>query len=57
MARVVFQCPVLKRELQWVECEGVPEDGSATVYRVLPCPACARLHFVNVRSGKLLDDD
>lgn len=55
MALVVFRCPVAKVEVQWVECEGLPQAGAPAICRVLRCPACARLHFVDVRSGDLLD--
>jgi len=53
MAHVVFTCPETSMMVQhWLDDDGhdVPENA----YKVVPCPACARLHLINRKTGKLL---
>jgi hypothetical protein len=52
MGSVLFTCPATSMKVQhWLEGNG---DVSETEYEVFTCPACARLHFINRKTGKLL---
>lgn len=52
MARILSTCPVTTMKVQ---CEldqtGEPSDRE---YSQIPCQACARLHFINRKTGRLL---
>ncbi len=55
MPLILFQCPVKALKVEWVDCEGRPQDGDGALYKVIVCPACARLHFVN-HAGELKEE-
>ena len=38
----------------WLEDD---EEVSENEHEVVTCPSCAQLHFINRKTGKLLDDD
>jgi hypothetical protein len=61
MAALLFTCPVTRMNVQHKLDEGEhvseSEDVSETEYEVVTCPACARLHFINRKTGKLLGHD
>jgi hypothetical protein len=58
MAASVFTCPATGMNIQhWLDED---EDTSEHEYEARTCPACARLHFINRKTGRLLgqqDDD
>lgn len=55
MPLILFRCPVKALKVEWVDCEGGPQDSA--LYKVIVCPACARLHFVNHATGEVLGED
>jgi hypothetical protein len=52
---VVFRCPITGSS---VEILLTPPDRSGEAgnryYKSLSCPSCTRLHYINVKTGKLL---
>jgi hypothetical protein len=56
MLPLIFRCPVFKENVQhWLDDDDdPPADGES--YEAITCPACARLHFVNRKTSKLLGD-
>jgi hypothetical protein len=53
MVAIVFTCPITEMKVQhWVDDddEAMPDDA----YEMIVCKACARLHFINSKSGRLL---
>lgn len=52
MAHVLFVCPVTSMKVQhWLDDDAnIPKNE----YRAVTCPACARLHFISRKTGKLL---
>ena len=56
MPLILFRCPVKALKVQWVDCEGRRHDDGATLYKVIVCPACASLHFVNQSTGEVLEE-
>ena len=52
MAAYLFTCPATDMKVQ----HSLDEDEfvSEAEYEVVTCPACARLHFINRKTGKLL---
>ena len=57
MPLILFRCPVKALKVEWVDCEGGAQDGGSALYKVIVCPACARLHFVNHATGEVLGED
>jgi hypothetical protein len=55
MANFIFTCPVTGLNVQHRLNED--EDASENEYEAVNCPACTRLHLVNVKTGKLLGQD
>jgi hypothetical protein len=52
----MFTCPETSMMVQhWLgeDDDGVPDN----TYEVVPCPACARLHLINRKTGKLLGQE
>jgi hypothetical protein len=49
---ILFTCPATKMVVQhWLDDgDEVPEDN----YEGVDCPACAQVHFINRKTGKLL---
>lgn len=58
MPLLLFRCPVKALKVEWVDCEGqLPREDGGALYKVIVCPACARLHFVNQSTGDLLGEN
>jgi hypothetical protein len=57
MPLILFRCPVKSLKVQWVDCDGPRQDENAGCYKVIVCPACSRLHFVNQSTGELLEEN
>jgi hypothetical protein len=56
MATTMFKCPFTEVNVQyWLD--GTDEDVSENEYEAVTCQACARLHLVNRKTGKLLGQD
>jgi hypothetical protein len=60
MAVFLYQCPNTGKHVQgWIAddpAEDDPDDDADT-YRSLACLACARVHLINPRTGKVLGGD
>jgi hypothetical protein len=55
MAPFIFKCPATSQNIQsWLDDD---EDSPDDKYEPMICPACARLHFLNRKTGKLLGQD
>lgn len=53
MSFLVFTCPATKQHVQhWLD-DAERRDGD-DAYVTVPCQACARLHFLNPKTGNLL---
>jgi hypothetical protein len=54
MATLIYQCPTTGYRVQgWLADKGT-EDRSES-YEQLTCLACRQVHFVNPKTGKVLD--
>jgi hypothetical protein len=52
MDAFVFACPITKLKVQhWLEED---EDVSENEYEGITCLACAKVHLINRKTGKLL---
>jgi hypothetical protein len=56
MAHIVIRCPQTGLNVQVWLPERTPTD-QPDAYETVICPACARLHFVNKTTGKLLSEN
>ena len=56
MATFIFTCPNTDLNVQH-SFDDDEEDVPDTEYEAITCPACTRLHFVNLNSGKSLGQD
>ena len=55
MVPVIFTCPATSMNVQqWLVDEPNARDDE---YEVITCPACAGLHLLNRKTGKLLRQD
>ena len=55
-AGFVYRCPNTGLNVQgWIESE--PADGEADLYEAVTCTACARVHLVNPKTGRLFGED
>ncbi|MDN4986800.1 hypothetical protein QY049_26935 [Bradyrhizobium sp. WYCCWR 13022] len=53
MAHFVFKCPDTSSNVQhWTDDDDAPDDS----YEAVTCPACAKLHLINRKTGKLLGE-
>jgi hypothetical protein len=53
----MFRCPVTGLNVQCLAEEIQSEDEEPiTSYKSIRCPACTRLHFVNLPTGELLGE-
>jgi hypothetical protein len=51
MAHVVFKCPATGLNVQhWLDVDLQSADNE---YEAITCPACAKVHFLNRKTGKL----
>jgi hypothetical protein len=55
MAHFVFTCPATSMKVQhWLDDDpSAPEDA----YEAIACKACARIHLLNRKTGKLLGQE
>ena len=57
MGNFVFTCPSTNFNVQhWLD-EDDDEDAPANEYEVVTCKACARLHLINRKTGKVLGQE
>jgi hypothetical protein len=56
MAALLFRCLTTGLNVQWETEEILPDEEVGTSYLGIECPACTRLHFINLSTGKLLGD-
>jgi hypothetical protein len=55
MAHALFSCPSTRLKVQhWLDDD---EDAPETEYEAITCKACARLHLINRRTGRLLGQE
>lgn len=55
MSNILFRCPNTGMNVQHPICE--PASGArAEAVLVVHCPACARIHLINVATGELSRD-
>jgi len=55
MDNLVFRCTQTGTNVQvWLADSTQPE--SADSYEAVTCPACARVHLINRKTGKMLGD-
>jgi uncharacterized protein YbaR (Trm112 family) len=55
MPSLLFTCPITRMKVQdWLDSD---EDTSANEYEAITCQACARIHFINRKTGKLLGQE
>ena len=53
MGKLLFNCPVTGIRVQhWLDDDNPSKPGDG--YQSIVCQACARLHFVNRKTGRLL---
>ena len=57
MPLILFHCPVTGLNIQWMAEEIPPEESPIRSYTGIVCPACTRLHFVDLSTGKLLAEE
>ena len=55
MAPFIFTCPATSMNVQHLLEDD--QDAPDNEYEGITCPACAKLHFVNRKTGKLLGQD
>jgi hypothetical protein len=55
MAACLFTCPMTELKVQhWLDDD---EDPPENEYEAITCKACARLHLINRRTGRLLGQE
>ena len=55
MDHLVFRCPQSRTNVQvWLPEDAQPERTDS--YDAVTCPACARVHLINRKTGKMLGD-
>ncbi len=53
MAPFLYRCPATGMKVQgWTADD--PADGESETYEVVTCMACARMHLINPKTGKVL---
>ena len=56
MATFIFSCPNTGLNVQH-SFDDDEEDVPDTEYEAITCPACTRIHFINLKTRKLLGQD
>jgi hypothetical protein len=56
MAPFIFTCPNTNMSVQH-SFDDDDENAGDTEYEAITCPACTRLHLINLKTGKLLAPD
>ncbi len=55
MQNLVFRCPQASTNVQvWLPDSAQPEPADS--YEAVTCPACARVHLINRKTGRMLGD-
>jgi hypothetical protein len=55
MTQFLFTCPVTSMKVQhWLDND---QDAPEDAYEGITCKACARVHFLNRKTGKLLGQE
>jgi hypothetical protein len=57
MANMIFKCPRTGMNVQHRLDDEPPSEERRCIYEAVSCPACARLHFINRSTGRLLGDN
>jgi hypothetical protein len=53
--RLLFTCPITRMKVQhWLDSD---ENTSVNEYEAITCQACARIHLINRKTGKLLGQE
>jgi hypothetical protein len=56
MTAFIFRCPITGYNVQGHSADPTPDDDAAT-YHAVTCTACARVHLVNPKTGKVAGSD
>jgi len=56
-APLLFRCPSTGLMSKTVIPSGWPSSAKAVEYRAIDCPACKRMHLINMTTGALLIDE
>ncbi|HXX50120.1 MAG TPA: hypothetical protein VEI98_02385 [Xanthobacteraceae bacterium] len=56
MTAFVYRCPITGFNVQGYSADPTPDDDAAT-YQMVTCTACARVHLVNAKTGKVAGSD
>lgn len=56
MGNIIFRCPHTGMHVQHWMAEEVTGETPRGIYDTVVCNACARIHFINRCTGKLLGD-
>jgi hypothetical protein len=56
MQPIYFRCPTTGFQVEWAADENENLDEGRQTFQSIVCPACIRLHFINLRNGKLLGE-
>lgn len=51
---IIFQCPKTGFSVQALLSQNEGNDESTRYYESVVCSACDRMHFLNLKTGKLL---
>ena len=58
MTPIIFKCPTTGLNIQWLAEEiQRADEGPGIPFEVIKCPACTRMHLLNLSTGKLLGDE
>jgi hypothetical protein len=56
MQPIHFRCPTTGFQVEWAADENENPDEGRQAFQSIVCAACTRLHFINLRNGKLLGE-
>ncbi len=56
MRPILFKCPTTGLNVQWSVEDATSEREASITYQAVHCPACTRLHFMDLSTGKLLGE-
>jgi hypothetical protein len=57
MPAFVCTCPSTKLDVQYRLDDETKDEVSETEYEAVTCKACAKIHLINRKTGKLLGQD
>jgi len=52
---IIFRCPNTGMDVQTLF--RIQEDDEYPIFETINCAACTKLHFLNLKTGKLLERD